>query len=107
MFCNEGFNILGCLIVELVKLWMVAAYSKELIDFFVCLVPGLDWVGFDVVGVDGIENHNIVVATVQCDREAASLVGEQLSFDFDHGHEHHVGLVIVGCLFVLDHEIGF
>ena len=65
------------------------------------------WVGLDVVGVDSIENDNVVVATVGCYGEAAGLIGEQLAFSFKHGHEDHVGFVIVGRLFVFDHVVEF
>lgn len=88
----------------------IATDSEKAVDFVVgfdefTAVPRLDRVRLDVVGIDGVEDYNVIVSAVGGDREAASLIGEQLSFDVDHGHEDHVGFIVVGSLFVLNHVI--
>ncbi len=39
--------------------------------------------------------------------KATSLIGEQLAFNVNHGHEDHVGFVVGGSLFMGDHVVGF
>ena len=110
IFSDEVFNISGGFVVEAMKLGSVATDAEKLVDVVIdfeefAAVPRFDGIGFDVVWIDGVENHNVIVASVGGDREASCLIGEQLTLDLDHGHEYHVGFVIVGCLCVLDHVI--
>ena len=65
----------------MVEFWSVPSDFKVLIDFFLCreklsLVARLDGVGFDEVGIDNIQKHNVVVAFVGCDMKTAGLIGE-------------------------------
>ena len=89
---------------------MVASYLKEVIYFGVgfddfAAVSRFNGIQFYEIWVDAVEYHDVVVSTVRCDGEAASLIGEELSVYVDHGHEYHVCFVVVGCLWVLDHVI--
>ncbi len=107
---DEGFDIFVGLIVQFVELGTVASYLKEVIDFGVgfddfAAVLRFDGIRFYEICVDGVEYHDVVVSAVRCDGEAASLIGEELPVNFDHGHEYYVCLVIVGCLWMLDHVI--
>ena len=62
-------------------------------------VTRFDGVGFDVVGIDDVEDDVVVVTLTGCDWEATSLISEQLAVYLGNGHEHHVGFVVVWCLF--------
>ena len=78
---NEGLHVFGGLIVQSVKLGSIAADSKKLVDFVVSFdeftsVPRLNGIRLDIVGIDGVEDHNIVVSAVGCDGEATGLIGE-------------------------------
>ena len=93
------------------ELGTVSSYLKEVIYFGVgfdnfAAVSRFDGIRFYEIWIDGVEYHDVVVFAVRCDGEAASLIGEELPVDFDHGNEYHVFFVIVGCLWVLDHVIG-
>ena len=104
---------MGGFIVQFVQLWAVAAYVEKCIHFIVGLhyfmsASRFDRICFYVVGIHGVENHNIVISAVGCDWESARLVSKELSRYLDQCHEYHVCFVIVGCLLVFVHvvEIG-
>ena len=47
-----------------------------------------------MVGIDCVENDNVIVASVRGDWEMPNLVFEHFALDVNHGHEHHVCFVI-------------
>jgi hypothetical protein len=51
----------------------------------------LDGNRLNCFGVEDVEDNNIFVALVGCDREAASLISEEVAIDFVDVHENKVG----------------
>jgi hypothetical protein len=51
--------------------------------------------GSNRVGVEDVEDNNIPVVTLRCDREMACLIGEEVAIVFVDGHEDkvHAGVV--------------
>ena len=68
-------------------------------------VTRFDGVGFDVVGINDVEDDDVVVTSTGCDWKASSLISEQLVVYLGDGHEHYVGFVVVWCLFWWYHGI--
>ncbi len=65
----------------------------------------LDRNGSNGVGVKDVEDNNIRVATVGCDRETACLIGEEVAIDFVDGHENKVCAGAVGFLSNILHVV--
>ena len=112
IFLDEILNIFGSFIVQFMQLWSITADSEELVHFIVGLqnfgaVSRLDRIGFDVIWVHCVEDHNVIVAAVGSYGKTACLVGEELAFDVDHGHEDHVGFIVVRHLLLFDHVVWF
>ena len=92
------------------ELGTISSCAKKVVNVGVgfdelAAVTRFDGVGFDVVGIDDIEDDNVVVTSTGCDWEASSLISEQLAIYLGDGHEHHVGFVVVRCLFRWYHGI--
>jgi hypothetical protein len=73
---NESFNVVGCLIVQLVEEGVVATGGEPCIhlhvgsqEFFFGLV--FDGDRLDVIGVVHIEECNVCIALVGCDGETS------------------------------------
>ncbi len=58
-------------------------------EFFLGAI--LDGNGSNKVGIVNVENDEVSVASVGCDRKAAGLVGENRSGDVMDGHENEIG----------------
>ena len=81
-----------CFIIKAVYFWSVPLDLEVLIDFVLCRemlgsVARLDGVGFDEVGIDTIEKHNVVVAFVGYNGKT--------SLGLSNGHEYHVDFVVL------------
>jgi hypothetical protein len=65
----------------------------------------LDGNGSNCVGIKDVEDNNICVAAVECNGEAACLIGEEIAIDFVDGHKNKVCVGVVGFLRDIFHGV--
>ena len=103
LFANEGFDVVRCLVVHLVKLRFEAlccevginqpVHPQDLLPR-----PTFDGDRFDKVSIANEEDDYVLVASVRSDGELAQLVTEQNARDLNNGHEEEVCMWVEGFL---------
>jgi hypothetical protein len=58
----------------------------------------LDGNGSNCIGIKDVEDNNIHMAAVGCDRETACMIGEEVAIDSIDGHEDEVRAGVLGFL---------
>jgi hypothetical protein len=86
------------------------ALCEPVVDLAICAKKFffgviLDGDGLKCVGIEDVEDNNICVAAIGCDREAACLIGEEAAIDFADGYENEVSAVVVGFLRDIRHGV--
>jgi hypothetical protein len=100
---NECFDLAGCLVFQLVEEGTVAPGGKPRVHLLVCSQEFFSGSVFDgdglvVVGVVHIEECDVRIAVVGCDRETSWLIARDAARHLANSHEHMVGAFAGGFL---------
>jgi hypothetical protein len=107
---NKGFNVFGSFVVEFLEERFEAAKSEPGVDvatvtekfFFGTIFDGNR---INVIGVLDVNDNNVCMVVVGCDRKAASLVCEEIAIDFVDGHENEMCARVAGFLSDIFHGV--